>query len=387
MFTSFPAMKVTPNPLLSQPPVAILIESDGPGGAERMVAMLATTLQEAGHPVLVILPAKGEGWLAEQLRHTRVSIEHFRLPRPVSFGTARQITNMIRTFGARTVHSHEFSMAVYGAVAAMRARVPHVVTMHGSRYYAERLRRRVAMRWAARRSVLVAVSATMADHLSRDLGIEPGAVHVIANGVHLAPGRPDRVRAELRLDAAATLLLAVGSLYPVKGHSYLLEALARLSERHGAVHLAIAGRGNELGALQAQAASLGISDRVHFLGLRSDVPDLLAAADLFVHPSLSEELPVAVLEAMAAFRPVIATAVGDVPKALDQGQAGVLVPSEDAAALARAIDDLLDDPERALLLGKRAHTRATEWYGLSGMVASYQDIYARLTTPGSPADR
>ena len=109
---------------MTRPPIALLIESDGPGGAERVVATLATTLRQAGHPVLVILPANGDGWLEAQLRRAQgVSIAYFRLPRPVSISAARQIAGLVREFGARLVHSHEFSMAVYGAVAARSARV------------------------------------------------------------------------------------------------------------------------------------------------------------------------------------------------------------------------------------------------------------------------
>ena len=370
---------------MTRPPIALLIESDGPGGAERVVATLATTLRQAGHRVLVVLPANGDGWLEAQLRRSPgVSIAYFRLPRPVSIGAARQITGLVREFGAQLVHSHEFTMAVYGAVAARSARIPQLVTMHGSRYYAHRLRRRMAMRWVLRRSSLVTVSANLAEHLSSDLGIPRSGIEIVANGVELRSGRREALRTELALGSSDTLLLAVGNLYPVKGHRYLIEAVAQIAARRSNVHLAIAGRGGEMSSLRTQAAAAGLDGRVHFLGLRNDVPDLLAAADLFIHPSLSEGLPIAVLEAMGAGRPIVATAVGDVPAALGGGEAGVIVGPADTNALARAIEGLLSDPERAQLIQKRAHTRATDQYGVSRMVASYEQIYARLA-PWEPA--
>jgi glycosyltransferase involved in cell wall biosynthesis len=307
-----------------------------------------------------------------------VSIEQFRLPRPVSLAAARQISRLVGDFGARLVHSHEFSMAVYGAVAARRAGIPQLVTMHCSRYYAQRLRRRLAMRWVLRRSSLVAVSGNLAGHLCQDLGISPTGIEIVANGVELAAGRPDAVRSELGLGSSDTLLLAVGNLYPVKGHRYLIEAVSQLATRRSALHLAIAGRGNELASLQAQADATGLSGRVHFLGLRNDVADLLAAADVFIHPSLSEGLPIAVLEAMTAGRPVVATAVGDVLAALGGGEAGVIVAPGDAAALAVAIESLLNDPERARSLASRARSRALVHYGVLQMVSSYERIYHRL---------
>ena len=116
--------------------IAHLIECDGPGGAERMVADLARELQEAGAHNLVVLPANGEGWLAQQLAGSGVAIEYFRLDRPVSFKCARWLTGVFRRHRIALAHCHEFSMAVYGAWAAWQAGVPHVVTMHGGRYYA-----------------------------------------------------------------------------------------------------------------------------------------------------------------------------------------------------------------------------------------------------------
>ncbi len=352
-----------------------------------MVATLASTLHQAGHPVLVVVPAKGEGWLAEQLQQTPVTIEHFRLPRPVSVSAARQIVGMIRDFGARVVHAHEFSMAVYGSLAALRSHVPHVITMHGGLYYAQRLRRRVAMRWAARGGALVAVSGTLADHLSTNLRIPRAHIQVIANGVPLMTGRPGRLRAELALPESAPLIVAVGNLYPVKGHTVLIEAMAQLRTRPTPVHLAIAGRGDALTALQTQAAAAGLSDRIHFLGLRNDVPDLLASADLFVHPSLSEGLPIAVLEAMGAGLPVIATAVGDVPTVLSGGNVGVIVPPGNYGALAGEIDRVLDEPEDAKLMGKRAQVRARTHYSVAGMISTYRALYARHANSASPSHR
>src|SRR2546426_8209773 len=129
--------------------LAHVIESDGPGGAERVLASLAAELQAAGAENVVILPAEGEGWLARELSGTGVQIELFRLDRPISPPFARWLAETLRRHRVTLAHSHEFTMAVYGAWAARRAGIPHPFTMHGSRYYARRLRRRVAMRLAA----------------------------------------------------------------------------------------------------------------------------------------------------------------------------------------------------------------------------------------------
>jgi glycosyltransferase involved in cell wall biosynthesis len=359
--------------------IAHLIESDGPGGAERMLASLAAELQAAGAENVVIAPSGGEGWLARELSETGVQMELFRLDRPISPAFARWLTETLRRHRVALAHSHEFTMAVYGAWAARRASVAHLVTMHGSRYYAGRLQRRVAMHLAVSLSgSVVAVSQSLARHLSRDLWIRASRIVTIPNGARLTPVTQSSLRGELQLGSADHLAVAVGNLYPVKGHRYLLEALALLAERFPRLHVAIAGRGELEGPLLARARALHISDRFHLLGLRSDVGNLLAGADVFVLPSLSEGLPLALLEAMLAARPIVATAVGEIPTALADGRAGVLVPPADAGALASGLAGVLADPARARGLSEAAALRAAEEYTLGRMMERYVALYAKL---------
>jgi len=356
--------------------IAQLIESDGPGGAERVVVDLATNLQAAGAESVVFVPSNGEGWLARQLSGSGVDVEHFHLDRPVSPQCARSLAATLRRRRIDIAHSHEFSLAVYGTWASRQAGGQHVITMHGSRYYARRLQRRVAMRAAialSRRTV--AVSKELANDLSRDLMVARSAITMIPNGVRAMPADGAAVRAELRLGAADRLVVAIGNLYPVKGHVYLIDAIAQLAERHPRLQLAICGRGDLEGALRAQAQAHGLSHRVHLLGLRADVGAVLAAADLFALPSLSEGLPLALLEAMFAGRPIVASDVGEVRTALGGNGAGVLVPPGDSPALASALDTLLMQPEHARELGGRAHARAMAAHDVSHMVRAYSAIY------------
>jgi len=200
----------------------------------------------------------------------------------------------------------------------------------------------------------------------------------VANGVRSQRPSDSSLRAELGLARDDRLLLAVGNLYPVKGHRVLLAALAILRDRHPGVHVALAGRGELADELEAQARQEGLAARVHFLGLRSDIPNLLAGADIFVMPSLSEGLPLALLEAMFAGRPIVATRVGEVPTALGDGDAGLLVVPGDPAALATALDHLLSNPQEAARLGQEGARRAAALYDISHMVAHYARIYGAL---------
>ena len=359
--------------------IAHLIESDGPGGAERVVAGLATELQAAGAQNVVFLPANGEGWLARELAGSGVAIEHFTIDRPLSPACARGLVAAFRRHRIDVAHSHEFSMGVYGAWASMRANIPHVITMHGSRYYNERLQRRWAMRLAmALCDQVVAVSETLAQAIVKDLRVPRSRIAVLLNGVrHDEPGRVT-LRDELGLSPCDRLMVAVGNLYPVKGHAYAIDALARLAERHPSVHLAISGRGELEGALRGRARAHGLEHRVHLLGLRSDVPAVLAAADVFVMPSLSEGLPLALLEAMFAACPIVATDVGQVRATLDNGAAGVLVQPADSAALAAGLDRLLSDPVEARRLGNAAALHAAGEYDISRMVQRYAAVYEQV---------
>ncbi|HYT82904.1 MAG TPA: glycosyltransferase family 4 protein [Gemmatimonadales bacterium] len=359
--------------------IAQLIETDGPGGAERILAHLATELVAAGCPGVAFLPAEQEGWLSRQLAAAGIPVEYFRLERPLSPKLARALADGLRRHRIDLAHSHEFTMGFYGAWAARKAGVPHVLTMHGGRYYAARVRRRLALRAAVARSGgVVAVSHVLARQLARDLWIPPARIATIPNGIRFAAVAHSTLRAELALAPDDHLIVAVGNLYLVKGHRYLLEAVAQLSARRPNLHVAIAGRGDLAAALAQQAQQLGLPRRLHLLGLRSDVANVLAAADIFVLPSLSEGLPLALLEAMTAGRPIVASAVGEVPVALVAGAAGLLVPPGDPAALASALDRLLTNPSEARRLAESARARAAAEYGSTRMVARYAALYEPL---------
>ena len=358
--------------------VAHLIETDGPGGAERMLASLANELQCVGHPGIAFVPARRERWLEAELAGFGVPIEYVTLDRPFSRRFAHELAAAFRRHRVTLAHSHEFTMAFYGAWAARLAGIPHVITMHGSRYYAERWRRRLALRWAIGRSAAVtAVSHTLADALRRDLWLGGRAVDVVPNGIRPQSPAKDGVRAELGLAAGDRLLLAVGNLYPVKGHRDLVAAIGRIAARLPGVHLAIAGRGDLAETLMQDARAQRFENRLHLLGLRGDVADLLASADAFVLPSRSEGLPLALLEAMFAGLPIVATRVGEVPDALADGGAGLLVQPGRPEELAGAIERILTDADLARTLGARARERAAAQFDIATMAGRYQALYAR----------
>jgi glycosyltransferase involved in cell wall biosynthesis len=178
------------------------------------------------------------------------------------------------------------------------------------------------------------------------------------------------------------LVLVVARLAPQKGHRHLLAAAAEVPD----AVFALAGDGPERPALEELADRLGVRNRIRFLGERSDVADLLAACDLFVLPSLFEGLPISLLEAMAAERPVIATAIGGTDEVVIDGQSGLLVPPGEPAAMASAIRRLLEDPALRARLAAAGRARVTSEFSAPQMVRRVTELYELFSEPQAQAD-
>lgn len=358
--------------------IALMIETVGLGGAEMVVYQLAQELRSRGHQVHPVVPAGREGWLLDQLLANGFTAHAYDLRRPIDPGFPARLAATLDGLGVDVVHSHEFVMAVYGAAAARRLRCPHVITMHGNQTMTDRYRRRVALRWAFRRSgATVAVSEDTRRHLERSLGLRTGVVQVIHNGIPEQPGDRAATRAALGVAPDELLLLSVGSLTPRKAHAVLLEALLVLEQRGVSLpwRLAIAGEGPERPHLENIIAASGLGERVTLLGSRNDIPDLQAAADVFVLPSLWEGLPLAVLEAMFGRNVVIASNVSGLPEAIEHGRHGLLTPPGDAGALADAIGTVLQDPEYRANLATAACERAQQRFTMDAMTSAYERLY------------
>lgn len=206
---------------------------------------------------------------------------------------------------------------------------------------------------------------------------------VVHNAIDPAPfaRRPDRALRRA-LANERPLVLSVARLDPQKGHRHLLAAAAEVPE----AVFALAGDGPERPALERLADRLSIRDRIRFLGERSDVADLLAACDVFVLPSLYEGLPISVLEAMAAERPVIATAIGGTEEVVIDGESGLLVPPAEPEAMASALRRLLEDAGLRARLAAAGRARVTTEFSAREMVRRVTELYELLSGPAASAD-
>ena len=225
---------------------------------------------------------------------------------------------------------------------------------------------------------IICVSAAAGATFRKTIG-EVGKLVVVRNGHPSKPPTLTRAAVRRSLDVAddAPVLLTVARYTPQKDHATLLDAVPAVLARHADAQLWLVGTGPLEPAIRGQAEAMGLMEAVRHLGQRDDVPDLLAAADLFVLPSRFEGLPLAVLEAMAAGRPVVATAVGGTDEAVVDGITGRLVPPGDSVALANAIGDVLA-PGRAQRFGAAGRTRYVEIFTAARMAADTAEVYRAL---------
>jgi glycosyltransferase involved in cell wall biosynthesis len=231
-------------------------------------------------------------------------------------------------------------------------------------------------------SGFVAVSDEVREAMIQRIGPIQDKIIVILNGVDLKRYEHSvhkiAVRQELGLGADVQIAATVGTLRTAKGHKFLIDAAQIVTEQCPKLHFLFIGDGSLRAELQAKVRSLNLSDNIHFLGNRSDVAALLAASDLFVLPSLWEGLPIALLEAMAAAKPIVATAVSGTKQVMIPNETGLLVPPGDAPKLAEAICDLVADPARAQAMGRAARQRVAKRFSAQKQADEHMALYRRL---------
>lgn len=316
------------------------------GGAERHALQLMRGLRERGHEAFYAGPMAG--WLGQQLRAEGFDGIDLPLVGIYDLLSTVRLALYARRIGADLIHGHLTRGAWYAGLAAKLARLPNVATAHSDN----------AGKHFGRADRIIAVSQAVANFLERT-GYEPARIRMVHHGIaDLAAALPANVRAATRRELGVAddepCLLMAARIVSAKGHDTALAALARLRERRWTLLLAGDHHGDLGPQVQAQARELGLDGRVRFLGLREDVPALLAASDLLLAPSRREALSLTLLEASACSLPIVASQVGGIGEVVEEGGSGHLVPPDDPVALAAAIDDLLGDPARRAAFGARA---------------------------------
>jgi glycosyltransferase involved in cell wall biosynthesis len=227
---------------------------------------------------------------------------------------------------------------------------------------------------------MVAVSAQVREYEIEREGSIANRIIVIENGiepfqdVEILKRNRDQVRKQIGVETDTTLLLTVGRLTIQKGHTILLDAVPEIIKKHRKVKFVFAGEGPQKQALQAKVSELNLGDYVKFLGVRNEVPELLYAADIFVQPSLWEGLSLALLEALQAGLPVVATRVEGVVDVVEDGCHAILVAANDPAALAAGIEKLLGDASLRKGLSENGQERVKAHYSVNVMCSAYEKL-------------
>jgi len=341
-------------------------------GAERTTTELACALDPEQFEVHVVVVRDGP--LRARLEAEGVAVHvvggefDWRFPLTIA-RTAR----VLRELRPMIVHTHMIGSDITGFCAARLAHVPIVLTTQHDTYHRawryDRFRRWSAPRLAA----TVAISPTVVEYCTQSLHVPASRVHVIENAVDMRRFEP-AVCEQRRPPTFG----AMGTLIPIKGHDTLVEAFARALPAMPGARLLVAGQGPLRSELEHQVRALGVADSVELLGLVADVPAFLRDVDVLVHPSRQEAFGLAIVEGMAACKPIIASDLPAIRHVLREGDAGVLVRVDDAGALASAMERVAGDLDSARELARRGFDHAREFYSRTRMADEYAALYRTL---------
>jgi len=368
-----------------------LIASLVPAGAERLVTHLLEYIdRERFAPVCICLRNPVGSHLEARVQQLGIPLYFLGKGDKMSLKVLSRLDALFRQYRPAVVHTHLLALN-YAYPLMLRYHTParvHTVHSLAQREMGVRVGawvRMLAFRYRFGGVVPVAVADEVRASIQQLYGYPDPPL--IPNGIptdEYAPD-PDR-RVQWRqahgIEPHATVLTHVGRFAPPKNHALLIEAFAQVRS-DAPLYLLLVGSGELENAVREQVAGLGLQGRVRFLGVRADVADILRASDVFVLSSRWEGNPMSVMEAMAAGLPVVSTAVGGVPELVREGETGLLVPSEDAGALAQALQALVDDPVRRQAMGATARQHAVAHFDIRHTVRMYEELYERLLARGA----
>ena len=349
-----------------------------------MVTLLARHLDRERFDVHVWALDEG-GDNERRLRQAGLPVEVLHKGRGFRWSFLRSLRARIRDTRPDVIHAHNTPAARWAAMATVGVRpMPALVRTEHTFNPAKRLEHVISHAiLGTRYAAIVGVAGNVTERHRRFDPLWRSRYLTIPNGIETDGGRasvdPDRaLRASLGLDPARRLIMNLGNLRPPKGQEFLLRAFAGLASAVPDVDLAILGEGPLRQTLEAQIAAVGLTGRAYLLGHRENASDLLAASDLVVQSSTREGMPVSLLEAARACRPIVATNVGGTREFVTNGETGLLVAARDPEALGTAIRTLISDPRLAARLAEAGRARLLARHDIRGIAASTAALYDRL---------
>jgi len=356
------------------------------GGSEVLAWRIARALTRSGRYACSLYGVCQGGALGDALAADGIPSRAFSRRGKVDLRLIGQLARQLRADKAQVVHTHHLGQLMYAGIAGrlVGARVVH--TEHEYYTLSRRRSQRLLRILSGVADVVTSVAEPVTEFLRDQVKIPAIKLRTIPKGVDLNCYRSacPVARSTLGLREGDVVVGCVARLEPEKGHAVLLDAFRRVSSRFPRAKLLLIGEGSERARLQTLASGFGLNEAIRFLGERADVPELLASCDLVVLASVHEGLPMALLEAMASGKPVVATRVGSVPDLVQNGYTGLLVPPDDPTALAEALEVLVADGNQRQKLGEQAREHVQTRYDFDLTIARYTALYEAILMGKEP---
>ena len=364
------------------PVVCQLLHTLNVGGAELLAGNLTRRLRDRYRFIFFCLDELGPG--ADLLREEGFVVELIGRRPGFDWRCPLRLAARWRHHGVDLVQAHQYTPFFYALLARLRYRTPPVVfTEHGRHFpdYPRPKRKLLNRLLIERRDHVVAVGRSVKTALVENEGIPDRKIEVILNGVDTdrfasSPDTRDEVRSELGMGPNGFLVLMVARLDPIKDHRTAIRACIRAAKEFPALKLVIVGDGPERCALESFARESGVGERIVFLGTRSDVPRLLTAADALLLTSVSEGIPLTVIEAMATGVPVVSTDVGSIADVVTPG-VGLLASAGDDSSIAEHLVHLGRSPLLRTAMGDQGRERAVAEFSETAMAGHYANLFDR----------
>lgn len=364
-------------------------DSYGLYGAERAILTLAKHIDRERFAVTLLCLDGRRGLASDLSREAQkcgIAVERIPVNGRLDLRAIKNIRTVITSYGNAIVHAHDYKSTLYALLASLGLPVKRVATAHGS----------------TRDSLLMKVYLFLDEHIVyrfldkvvavgdsvfldlRDKGVQSKKIVLIRNAVDLSllNSQPENERSHRELPAAtqSKTFAVVGRLFPDKGHRFFLEAFERVSKVEPSIRTLIVGGGPWRDELVRHICRLKLENNVFLCGVRSDMNEIYSRVDFIVIPSLREGLPYVLLEALASRVPVLATAVGDIPRLIEHERTGFLVPPADVAALETYMLRLLRRPDEAKRMAESGWRLVTEQYSPRCMAGATERLYESLAS-------
>jgi glycosyltransferase involved in cell wall biosynthesis len=374
---------------MSRGKIIQIIDSLGPGGAERLLVAYAPRIAKLGFDVeVVVLHEKKGNFMRESLEAAGITVTMVEVSQLRRVDQILGLHRALKRFKPDLIHAHLEFASMLGSISGALTGTPVVATLHtldepnlGSR--------RDTRRWLMYRAM-----ATFADRvicltkrnaeIARQTGLGNAPLVILPNGVEIdifdAPLKTSRadLRATFGIPETAPLAVALCVLRPEKALDRLLRAFPEVVRSQPDAHLLIVGDGPMMEPLTAMTEAEGLTDRVHFAGYRTDVADVMRASDLFVLPTMFDAQPTVIMEAMASRLPVVSTTFSGIPDMVENGVHGTLVEPGNVPQLAHALADMMANPEKAKAFGEAGRKRAVEAFSMDRQIERLAQLYDEL---------